>query len=248
MSVSEPSLADLNDLTPLVASGVRIELRGLCDASGSNASPLVENGSGQRWEYVGGVWRQVAFDTSHLDAMSSAEGGHGGVNITTFADMPNPRVDQRRLNVPTVRGDFNPENFDELWGAIPIGGHTYSVPGLRVMLDDTGDEFASKPKSEQPDVVGVLCTNDGLLDDLDDFIEFLDDMDTEALKLLRFRAEVKLVVAVYGYGNEGAIRKYRGVEQRHPGAFRCLQLAPSTRPREVSNAMLSILGKPVLAA
>jgi hypothetical protein len=248
VSMAEPTLADLgNNLTPLVQPGANVEFVGLGDKSGSHTWPMIKGGEGTRWDFVGGVVYRVVQDIGSIDFMGSKEAGGGGLKYTTFADKPDPKADPRRLNLPKVEGDMGAENFWDVWGAIPVGGHTWAVPGLDLLLADQKKEFGSKPRAEQPDVLGIVGFNDGLLDDLEAFIARLGDLDPSDAGLAP-DAVIKMVMSVYGYDNKPAVAKYRGIEERHPNTFRCLELAPSSRPREVSNAMLSILGRPVLAA
>jgi hypothetical protein len=245
MPQTEPTLEELgNNLTQMVQTGKRIELGLLQDGSGSNINPLIEGGTGRRWDYVKELIVRVSGDIAHLDFMGSKEKGGGGIKMTLFADNPQDKSGHH-LNLPRVIGDVGPENAWDMLETIEIGGHTYAVPGMKTFLADQSEEFRGKSRSEQPDVLAAWLNNDGILDDLREFVAMLGDIDP-ADAGLPSDAEIKVILSLYGYGNEDAVKAYRQLEERHPDIFRFLQLAPSTRPREVSNAIFRILGLPML--
>jgi len=112
---SEKSFAELNNLQPLVETGVLIEPALLVDISGSNSESTSAEDSTQRWNQATQIARGVVTELADDDSAGEHEEGGGGVMTTVFAEPEGQ-------NSATVIGDLNPTNFDEEWKKIRIGG------------------------------------------------------------------------------------------------------------------------------
>lgn len=223
---SEKSFAELNNLQPLVETGVLIEPALLVDISGSNSESTSAEDSTQRWNQATQIARGVVTELADDDSAGEHEEGGGGVMTTVFAEPEGQ-------NSATVIGDLNPANFDEEWKKIRIGGRTFAAPGLKLVVDNYMEEFGSKSPLNRP-LLGLIIQTDGELHDTEEFLRQLGELISVA----------KVVIAVYGWGDNhaSALTAYRAIEKQHPKMVRVLEVTPNVTPVTVAQAMVSLLG------
>jgi hypothetical protein len=215
----------VNNLTPMVEKGRKIEPVALIDTSGSNSWPAVHGGTVTRWEMVTELFQGIVGKLAAADSEAENEEEGGGIMTVTFASPPGYDHSCR------VVGDINQDNFAEQWKTIDIGGGTYVMPGWDLMLTNFAEEFQD---ANPLPVMGILAVTDGEMTDLPEF----------AAKISGVDESVKMVLAVHGYGldHDRAVTAYRKVEKAHPESLRVIQILPNTPPEVVADAMLALLG------
>lgn len=219
----EPSI---NDLSPLTQAEVEPML--LLDTSGSMDWPAAEGSHVKRREVIG---EAITILVGHLAAKDSqAEAEHaagadeaeiGGVMTVGFADHP------------TEYDDLNPANIATKWANIRWGGSTHIVPGWEKLVDIYTEEFGDRPKQDRPHLLALVIT-DGEAQDAADFARILQAQSSGTY----------VAVAVIGYGedHDRTLAQYRAIEAAN-SHVRVVTFGSSTDPKEISSALLSLIGE-----
>jgi len=121
MPQAEPSIAELNDLTP-VKPGVQKEPQFAIDTSGSMSWPAAEGQTTTRWEVVVEALGRLVTDLEGHDSQAAAEAAAGkdagGVMTVTFASTV---VDLE---------DLSTANWRKKLSTVQVGGSTLLTPAL----------------------------------------------------------------------------------------------------------------------
>ncbi len=223
MSLPEPSI---NDLSPLTRAEVEPML--LLDTSGSMDWPAAEGTHVKRREVVG---EAITLLVAHLAAKDSqADAEHaagadeaeiGGVMTVGFASSP------------TEYDDLNPANIATKWANIRWGGGTLIVPGWEKLVDIYTEEFGDRPKQDRPHLLALIIT-DGEAQDATEFAKVLEQQSSGTY----------VVVAVVGFGedHDRTLAAYRSIAAGN-SHVRVVTFGSSTDPKEISGALLSLIGE-----
>lgn len=224
MPTDEPTIAQLNDLTPMIASGNEREPIVLIDTTGSMSWESAEGSNVSRREVLReamGAIVSALWDKDSQAAKEKAAGKNkGGLLAFTFAGGSAKEL-----------GDLTPENWQQIWDAIQWGGGTQIMPGWNLVIDAYLEEFENRSKLDRPALLAVVFT-DGEAVDTNEFAQTLADAGPG----------VHVVVAILGYGEEHdkALAAYRKVaESNH--RIRVVTFDSVTNPKTVSDAVLSIV-------
>jgi hypothetical protein len=239
MTDHEPTFKELNAQalsTPFVQPGASLEMVAWIDKSGSNKWPARKGGQGRRWDTV---VRPTFFACCERLTSLDSFGGEGLMTVT-WADRPNePGYSPEELNLPTVVGDVNPDNFDELWQTIRIGGATWSGPGWDLVLSNYMEEHGQKPLIARP-LLAAVGFGDGILEDPEVFRTNLSNLGSMA----------KVVYGLHGYNNDPAYEMLTEIQTAHPDSLRVLRLVEARDNEgsyEMADAMLTLLGHKIPA-
>jgi len=224
MPQAEPSIAELNDLTP-VKPGVKKEPQFAIDTSGSMSWPAAEGRTTTRWEVItealGGLVARLEGHDSQAAAEAAAGKDAGGVMTVTFASSV---IDLE---------DLSTANWRKKLSRVQVGGGTVLTPALRKLTDLYMEEFGDTPDIDRPLQLTVVLT-DGEASDLDDVVAWLSKLSSRTF----------VVFAVLGFGpdHDHALAAYRQVEANNK-QMRVVTVGGSTNPDEIANALLSLIGE-----
>lgn len=226
MSNAEPSIAELNNLAPVVAEGVEREPVLLLDTSGSMSWPVAEGSTVSRKDVVEEAIGLVVKYLEDQDSQAAAEqaGGddeEGGLLTFGFA------------SVTTEIGDLNSSNRERKFKKIQWGGGTRIMPAQQASEEAFLEEFGDRPIIRRP-VRQVLIITDGEAEDAAEFTAVLDGAG----------AGEAYVVAIMGFGDthDATLKAYRASENKNPKRVRVVTLASATDPKEIADALISLVG------
>lgn len=132
-------------------------------------------------------------------AAEQADGSddEGGVYTVGFA------------STATDIGDLNSSNIDRKLKAVPWGGGTYVVPGIKMLISDYDEEFGDRDADEQP-VHEIMILTDGQASDWQDLESYL----------LKANAKRVYVIAIVGHGATASkvASEYKQVAQQNQAA------------------------------
>ena len=223
MTAQEPSI---NDLSPLTRAEVEPML--LLDTSGSMDWPAAEGSPVKRRQVIGEAITLLVGHLAGKDSQAAAEHAAGadeveigGVMTVGFADGP------------TEYDDLNPANVSAKWAGIRWGGQTHIVPGWHKLVDIYTEEFGDRPKQDRPHLLALIIT-DGEAQDGAEFAKILAQQS----------AGTYVVVAVVGFGadHDRTMEQYKAIEASN-SHVRVVTFGSSTDPKEISSALLSLIGE-----
>ncbi len=222
-TMPEPSV---NDLNPVVPTGVDFEpILGL-DTTGSMSEPASDGGSISRWSVITEALMPVVEKLAAKDAQAakeSADAGdeEGGLMTYTFAD-----------GAATELGDLNPGNLRDKIKSVRLGGGTYVMPVWEAMMNGYMEEFGSTPTQDRPSILALIIT-DGEANDTDDFAQTLSQQ----------KGTTYVCVAILGYGAEHdrALAAYQRVAESNDHV-RVVTFAEVTDPNTIADGLISLVG------
>lgn len=224
MTNPEPSV---NDLSPMLKSGVEKEPMLLLDTTGSMSYPTADGSKVRRIDLIGEAIGRIVEVLGAEDSQAEKEraGGDeekGGLMTVTFAN-----------GEAKDWGDLNDENLHQKWHDIArsIGGGTRIMPGWDLLVDTYMEEFGDVPKQDRPHLLGLVIT-DGEADDTTDF----------ANTLAQAKGGVYVCVAILGYGAEHdkALKAYQGVAAQNDHV-RVVTFGSETDPDVIADGLLAMI-------
>lgn len=220
--MSEPSIADLNDFSPMVPKGKEKEPVALIDTTGSMSWPVAEGSELQRRTVLEEAMSVIVNVLAKEDSQATREAeegeGKGGLLAVTFAGGQAKEL-----------GDLTPENWHEAWSSIKWGGGTQIMPGWNKVTQLFEEEFGKK--SDRPDLLCVVFT-DG---EATDTAEFATEMESAP-------TGTHVCIALQGFGAEHdqAVASYQEVAKKN-SRIRVISFASETDPHIIAQAVLSIV-------
>ena len=224
-SASEPTIAELNDLSPVAPEGAEVEPMLLLDTTGSMMWPAAEGSNTTRAavisEALGGIVTVLAAKDSQAEAEAAAGEDAGGLMTITFAGGSAECID-----------DLSPENFHEKLGEIQWGGGTVIMPGWDCLVETFLEEFGDVPKLDRPQMLALIVT-DGEADDTAAF----------AAEMQKIQGGTHVCIAIMGYGPEHdkALHIYQDIAAKNDHV-RVVTFGNTTNPTEITDAVISLLG------
>ncbi len=220
-AVTEPSV---NDLSPVMKSGVEREPMFLIDTTGSMTFPISDGSTTDRRSLMGEAMGRLVEKLEGQDSQAAAEheAGEdaGGVMTITFAGGTAKCLD-----------DLSSANWRAKWGAIQWGGGTVIMPGWNLLSETFLEEFGERPKLDRPAILALVFT-DGEADDTDEF----------AATLAASGAGTYVVIALMGFGQEHdrALAAYQKVAETNK-RVRVVTFTGETSPDVIADGLLSLL-------
>lgn len=222
-SIAEPSV---NDLSPVVAKGVKKEPLALIDISGSMTWAIAANSTTSRREVVGEAMGLLVKSLEDEDSQAAAEqsGGSdekGGLLVHLFSDHAEEL------------GDLNSSNWRAKWDSIRWGGGTTIMPAWEAAQNDYLEEFGEVPALDRP-VLLVLVITDGEASDWDQFSKVLEQAN----------ATRKFCVAIVGHGedHDRTLAAYKAVEAGNGRNVRVVTFGGETDPSSIATDLILLVG------
>ncbi len=221
MTSAEPSV---NDLSPMLKSGVEKEPMLLLDTTGSMSYPAANGSNVERRQVIGEAIGRIVEVLSAEDSQAAREQAAGedagGLMTITFAGGTAEDIE-----------DLNPNNWRQKWNAIRWGGGTRIMPGWEMLVDTYLEEFGEVPKQDRPHLLALVIT-DGEADDTDQF----------AQTLAQAKGGVYVCIAILGFGTEHdrALQVYKRIEAENPHV-RVVTFGGETDPSVIADGLLSMI-------
>lgn len=219
---TEPSV---NDLSPVIPSGVENEPMLLLDITGSMSYPASDGSTTSRWSVITEALPQVVSILAAKDSQAAKEAAAGedagGLMTYTFAGGKAEEV-----------GDLSPDNCRAKIDAIQLGGNTVIMPGWNALVEGYMEEFGERPATDRPHLLALVIT-DGEADDTDAF----------AQTLANSGSGTYVCLAILGYGEEHdrAYAAYSKIAETNK-RVRLVTFADVTDPKTIADGLVSLLG------
>ncbi len=220
MSTPEPSV---NDLSPMVNTGVEKEPMLLLDTSGSMTWGVAEGSAPSRrdviGEAIGRLVEVLGAQDSQAEAEAAAGEDAGGLMTIVFSDHAESL------------DDLSTANWKRKWDQIQWGGGTEIMPGWSLLVDTFLEEFGERPKQDRPALLALVIT-DGEARDAGEF----------AAEIAKLKGTTYVCVAVLGFGSDhdATMASYGEIAAAN-NHVRVVSFGGQDDPKAIADDLLSLL-------